>query len=397
MSSLPSLALPDADGTTTLHTMTPPRSFTRPSGRLTARTVLAAPHTVVDARATYTPGERPPVDWDATIAYRELLWSHGLGVAEAMDTSERGPWGLRWPQAQELIERSLAAAVQHDGLVLCGAGTDQLDHPAPSLAAVTEAYLEQLEFVQSRGGGAIVRASHALHRIARSTDDYLEVYDAVLDAVTEPAVVHWLGDVFDPDLRGYWGTTDLDETARILTALAERHAPRLRGIKVSILNEAREVAFRRGLPEGVHVLTGDDHNYPALLAGDGTHHSDGLLGIFTSLAPIASTALQSLESGDAATFRTELDATLPLAETMFEAPAGSYKTGVVFLAWLGGYQDAFRMVSGREGARSLQHLAQLFAHTDRLGLFTDPELTAHRMRHFLETSGVQQTSFARAS
>lgn len=397
MTTLPTLALPAPGGSLAHHTMSAPRTFALPSGPLTARTVLAAPHTVVDARAAYTPGERPPVDWDATIAYRELLWRHGLGVAEAMDTSERGPWGLRWPQAQELIDRSLAAAARHDGLVLCGAGTDQLVGASPSLDAVKEAYLEQLEFVQSRGGGVIVRASHALHQVARSTEDYLEVYDAVLDAVTEPAVVHWLGEVFDPDLRGYWGTTDLDETARVLTDLARRHAPRLRGVKVSILDQAREEAFRRGLPEGVHVLTGDDHNYPALLEGDGTHHSDGLLGIFTSLAPVASAALQSLQAGDTATFRAELDATLPLAETMFEAPAASYKTGVVFLAWLGGHQDAFRMVSGREGARSLQHLSQLFVHADRLGLFTDPELAAHRMRHFLETSGVEQASFARAS
>lgn len=397
MTTLPSIALPTADGTLTRHTMSSPRLVTLPSGRLTARTVLAAPHTVVDARATYTPGELPPVDWDATIAYRELLWSHGLGVAEAMDTSERGPWGLRWPQAQELIERSLAAAARHDGLVLCGAGTDQLTDARPSLAGITEAYLEQLEFVQSRGGGAIIRASHALHRVARSTEDYLQVYDAVLGAVTEPCVVHWLGEVFDPDLRGYWGTSDLDETARVLTDLAERHASRLRGIKVSILDQRREESFRRGLPEGVHVLTGDDHNYPALLAGDGTHHSDGLLGIFTSLAPVASAALQALEAGDPATFRAELDATLPLAATMFEAPAASYKTGVVFLAWLGGHQDAFRMVSGREGARSLQHLAELFAHADRLGLFPDPELAAHRMRSFLATSGVEQPSLARAS
>lgn len=396
MSPLPTLALPGADGRTLRHTMSTPRTFTLPRGRLTARTVLAAPHTVVDARAAYTPGERPPVDWDATIAYRELLWRHGLGVAEAMDTSERGPWGLRWPQAQELIDRSLTAAATHDGLVLCGVGTDQLDDPRPSLGAVKEAYLEQLEFVQSRGGGAIIRASHALHRVARSTQDYLDVYDAILGAVTEPAVVHWLGEVFDPDLRGYWGTTDLDETARILTDIAERHASRLRGIKVSVLDKHVEVAFRRGLPDGVHVLTGDDHNYPELLAGDGTHHSDGLLGIFTSLAPIASTALQALEAGDATTFRAELDATLPLAATMFETPAASYKTGVVFLAWLGGHQDAFRMVSGREGARSLQHLSQLFVHFDRLGLFPDPDLAAHRMGLLLETSGVDQ-AVARAS
>lgn len=384
------VSLPGSDGRLVEHRLHEPRSFPTPSAPFTARHCYAAPHVVADVTADYTPGISPPVDWDKTLEFRRYLWKYGIGVAEAMDTSERGPGGLTWPQAQELISRSLEAAREAGGRIVCGAGAEQLDASRPSLDDITRAYVEQLDFIESRGGSAVIRASHALVAVARSADDYLKVYGEILSQAQRPVIIHWLGAVFDPTLTGYWGSKDLNAARRTVVELAHRHESKLAGIKFSLLDAESERQLRERLPPGTLVFTGDDYNYPSLLLGDGRTHSHALLGILDPIAPIASVAFQALEAGDEQAFMAELSSTVPLAIRMFEEPVGSYKTGVVFLAYLRGLQPHFRMVSGHEGMRSLRHLCELFVLADRLGMFPDPDLTAARMRAVLAVSGVTE-------
>jgi hypothetical protein len=382
------LMLPGDGGTLRRHAMRAPAAFAKPERPFARRRALAAAHVVVDALAEYTPGQTPPVDWEATLAFRRHLWSYGIGVAEAMDTSERGPGGLVWSQAQQLIASSLQAAPQWDGAIVCGAGTEQLTTDLPSVSAVADAYIEQVEFIEGHGGSAVIRASHALTTAARCAEDYLDVYSQVLSAARRPAIVHWLGEVFDPSLRGYWGHTDLDQTMDVVLEMAQRNATKLDGIKFSLLDAELESRFRKLLPAGVRCYTGDDYDYPSLILGDGQSHSDGLLGVLDPIGPIASAALQALDAGDGDRYTTLMESTVALALRMFEAPASRYKIGTVFIAYLSGHQNHFRMVSGREGMRSLRHLANLFALADEIGLFPDPELACRRMKYVLALSGI---------
>ncbi|MFI5614216.1 DUF993 family protein [Amycolatopsis sp. NPDC051903] len=383
------LVLPTADGGTTRHVMHEAVDYPHHPAPFSSRTVLAAAHVVADTRADYQPGQEPPVDWEATVAFRQHLFSYGVGIAEAMDTSERGPGGLSWRQAQELIRLGVAAAREAGAAVVAGAGTDQLTAAAPALNQIVEAYLEQLEFVQAQGSAAVLRASHALVSVAQTADDYLSVYRDVLAKTDKPAIVHWLGTGFDPSLAGYWGHTDVLAAMDVVVQLARDNAEKLEGIKFSLLDHELEQEFRRRLPAGVKVFTGDDYGYTDLLLGDGEHHSHGLLGVLDPIAPIASAGFAALDAGDEAGFTETMNRSIPLAVKMFEAPADRYKVGTVFVAWLSGHQDHYRMVSGREGMRSLQHLTDLFVLTDELGLFPDPELAAHRMRLLLAAEGVE--------
>lgn len=383
------LTIPASDGSLISHRLRQPVDYPTHPMRFRSRSVFAAPHVVADVRAEYTPGVRPPVDWDATMEFRRHLWSYGIGVAEGMDTSERGAGGLDWSQAKELIRRGLAEAAVVDGDIVCGAGTDQLATDRPALAEVIEAYLEQIEFVEGHGGATVIRASHALATVARSQEDYLEVYDAVLGATTRPAIVHWLGTKFDPALRGYWGHDDVREAVDVVVQMAHDNVKNLRGIKFSLLDEELEKEFRRLVPPTIEIFTGDDYGYTDLLRGDGEHHSHGLLGVLDPIAPIASLGFARLDAGDEDGFASVMNSTIPLAVKMFEPPAASYKVGVVFLAWLSGHQSHFRMVTGREGWRSIQHLVALFVLADELGLFPDPGLAAHRMRALLAVSGIE--------
>ncbi|MET7991799.1 DUF993 family protein [Amycolatopsis sp. NPDC005232] len=384
-----SLVVPTLDGGTTRHVMHEAVDYPRHPAPFASRTVLAAAHVVADARADYQPGHRPPVDWEATIAFRQHLFSYGVGIAEAMDTSERGPGGLDWSQAQELIRLGVAAARESGAAVVAGAGTDQLTSARPELAEIVDAYTEQLEFVQAQGSAAVLRASHALVSVAKTSDDYLSVYRDVLSKTDKPAIVHWLGTGFDPSLAGYWGHTDVLSAMDVVVQLARDNVEKLEGIKFSLLDHELEQEFRRRLPAGVKVFTGDDYGYTDLLLGDGEHHSHGLLGVLDPIAPIAAAGFAALDAGDEAGFTETMNRSIPLAVKMFEAPADRYKVGTVFVAWLSGHQDHFRMVSGREGMRSLQHLTDLFVLTDELGLFPDPELAAHRMRLLLATEGIE--------
>ena len=383
------ITLPGADGDLRTLRMREPVDFPKHPAPFTSRSVFAAPHVVADVRAEYTPGIRPPVDWEATMQFRRHLFSYGIGVAEGMDTSERGPGGLEWSQAQTLIRLGIETAGEVGGQIVCGAGTDQISSDAPSLAEVTDAYLEQLGFVEQLGGSAVIRASHALVAAARSADDYLQVYRTVLQAAQRPVIVHWLGTVFDPTLLGYWGSTDLDVATATVLTMARENVDKLRGIKFSLLDDEREREFRRQVPQGVEIFTGDDYGYTELLLGDGNHHSHGLLGVLDPIAPVASSAFAALDGGDRDGFRRHMDSTIPFAVKMFEPPASYYKVGVVFIAWISGHQDHFRMVTGREGFRSLQHLTDLFGYADELGILPDPELAAHRMRLLLAAGGIE--------
>jgi Protein of unknown function (DUF993) len=386
------ILLPDASGE--LHAYEPrtaPAEHTA-AGTPRSRVVYSAAHVVADPfrAAADAPAS---VDWDATLAFRRHLWSHGLGVAEAMDTAQRG-MGLDWAGAAELIRRSATEAKAVGGLIACGVGTDQLSateigYPY-SLDEIRAAYEEQLAVVEDAGSPAILMASRALAAVAKSPEDYLEVYGHLLRQASEPVILHWLGPMFDPALEGYWGSTDLDAATHTFLEVIAAHPDKVDGIKISLLDAQREIDLRRRLPDGVRCYTGDDFNYPELIAGDEHGFSHALLGIFDPLGPLAAQAVRILDTGDTAGFRALLDPTVELSRHLFGAPTRFYKTGVVFLAWLAGHQSHFTMVGGLQSARSLPHLARAYELADRIGLFPDPALAETRMRHLLTLHGVSQ-------
>jgi len=362
-----------------------PISQPRIAGNFTCRTAYAAAHVVADPFACSVDAA---VDWDATLAFRRHLWTHGFGVAEAMDTAQRG-MGLDWGAARDLIARSVREALSVGGQIACGAGTDQLPAEAPvTLEQVLEAYQEQAEFVEAQGGRLILMASRALARCARHADDYAWVYERILSQVQRPAILHWLGDMFDPALAGYWGSPNLDQAAAGCLAVIRRNASKIDGVKMSLLDADREIRMRIDLPPGVKMYTGDDFNYDRLILGDGLYHSHALLGIFDAIAPVAAAALEALDRGEVAAYRRWMTPTVPLSRHIFEAPTYSYKTGIVFLAYLNGHQKHFRMVAGQESARSVVHLSQLFRLASDAGLLPDPELAVSRMKLVLALAGV---------
>ncbi|MFB7504217.1 dihydrodipicolinate synthase family protein [Streptomyces broussonetiae] len=379
------IQLPCADGT--LRTYEPraePLAVT-PGTRFTSRTVFAAAHVVADPYADVSPDSPAAVDWDATLAFRRHLWSHGLGVAEAMDTAQRG-MGLDWAGAAELIRRSAAEARSVGGRIACGVGTDQITGGSP--ARIRAAYEEQLAVVEESGARAILMASRALAATASGPEDYLEVYGHLLRQCAEPVILHWLGPMFDPALEGYWGAADLDAATEVFLQVIAAHPDKVDGIKVSLLDARREIDLRRRLPRAVRCYTGDDFHYPELIAGDERGFSHALLGIFDPLGPPAAQAVRVLDTGDAAGFRGLLDPTVELSRHLFQAPTRFYKTGVVLLAWLAGHQSHFTMVGGLQSARSLPHLARAYELADTLGLFPDPKLAEERMKNLLSLYGV---------
>ena len=352
-----------------------------------SRTVYSAAHVVADPFADVSPDSPAAVDWDATLAFRRHLWSHGLGVAEAMDTAQRG-MGLDWECAAELIRRSAAEATSVGGRIACGVGTDQI--ASGSLAEVRAAYEEQLAVVEESGAQAILMASRALAAAASGPEDYLEVYGHLLRQSAEPVVLHWLGPMFDPALEGYWGSSDLDAATDTFLEVIAAHPDKVDGIKVSLLDARREIDIRRRLPKGVRCYTGDDFNYPELIAGDEQGFSHALLGIFDPLGPLAAQAVRVLDTGDVQGFRELLDPTVGLSRHLFQTPTRFYKTGVVFLAWLAGHQSHFTMVGGLQSSRSLPHFATAYELADGLGLFPDPKLAEERMKTLLSVYGVNQ-------
>ena len=389
MSSKFQLQLPTGQGTLEAFQLSEPQAFPARAAAPFNRVAYSAAHVVADARAAINPWLDCAIDWDATIAYRRHLWQLGLGVAEAMDTAQRG-MGLDWPTSLELIRRSIEAARDVPGAFLAsGAGTDHLaPEAARSVDDVIRAYEEQVAAIEHLGGRIILMASRALARVARSADDYHRVYDRILSQVREPVIIHWLGDMFDPALAGYWGSADPMVAMDVATAVINRHAAKVDGVKISLLDKDKEIVMRRRLAPGVRMYTGDDFNYAELIAGDEQGHSHALLGIFDAIAPAASAALSALAAGDRARFDAILAPTVPLSRHIFQAPTRFYKTGVVFMAWLNGLQDHFVMVGGQQSTRSLPHFAQLFRLADAAGLLQRPELAVARMNSLLALHGV---------
>ena len=385
-----SIKLPEAGGGLAEYRLSEPKRFAAPGGRPLNRIALAAAHVVADPLADVDPWLTAAPDWERTIAFREHLWSLGLGVAEAMDTAQRG-MGLDWPMALELIKRSVAAARGRKGaVVFSGAGTDHLDPAeARTLDDVIRAYEEQIAAIEAVGGRIILMASRALVRVARSPDDYARVYGRLLGQVKEPVIIHWLGDMFDPALAGYWGSRDLDAAMATAVDILNASAAKVDGVKISLLDKDKEIVMRRHLAKGVRMYTGDDFNYAELIAGDAQGYSDALLGIFDAIAPAASAALGALAAEDLETFHSILAPTVPLSRHIFKAPTRFYKTGVVFMAYLNGHQDHFTMVGGQESTRSTLHLAELFRLADKAGLLAEPERAVVRMRRVLALRGIE--------
>jgi hypothetical protein len=378
------------DGKIAPYTLTgTPIALTKRDAKAFPRIAYAAAHVVADPLADNDPWLTPAIDWERTLAFRHRLWDLGLGVAEAMDTAQRG-MGLGWPEARDLIRRALnEAAGRKDALIACGAGTDHLT-PGPDVTADTilRAYEEQIETVEAAGGRIILMASRALAAAAKGPDDYIRVYDRILRQVRKPVIIHWLGEMFDPALEGYWGDGDHLKAMSTCLEVIEAHADKVDGIKISLLSKEKEVAMRRQLPKGVRMYTGDDFNYAELIAGDEEGHSDALLGIFDAIAPAASAALEALGRKSNHEFFDLLEPTVPLSRHIFKAPTRFYKTGVVFLAYLNGLQDHFVMVGGQQSTRSLTHLAELFRLADKARVLADPELAASRMQKVLAVHGV---------
>lgn len=373
-----------------VYNYTPTREPLMPAARksFATRVAFAAAHVVLDPLKTAEPLTNPVVDWESTLAYREYLWSLGFGVAEAMDTAQRG-MGLDWPLALELIQRSTAAAKARGAVVASGAGTD---HLAPgshlTLQDVTNAYLQQCEAIEAVDGRIILMASRALAAVARHADDYASVYATVLRQICQPAILHWLGPMFDPALQGYWGGDTIAAAMENCLAVIRAHKEKIDGIKISLLDAELEISMRRNLPTGVRMYTGDDFNYDRLILGDEKGHSDALLGIFDAIAPAASLALAALDADDLPRYHRLLEPTVPLSRHIFASPTQHYKAGVVFLAFLNGFQSHFRMVGGLESARSTAHLCELFVLADKAGVLRNPELATERMRNFLLLAGV---------
>lgn len=357
------------------------------TGKLpSSRIAYAAAHVVIDPFASNP--FAAVLDMERTLAYRRYLWSLGFGVAEAMDTAQRG-MGLDWPTAKQLIHLSASEARALGAEIACGANTDQLDPDrTATLDDVIAAYEEQCEVIEAAGGRVILMASRALARCAKSPDDYRRVYSRLLSNLSQPAILHWLGEAFDPQLKGYWGGRDEDEGMATCLDIVSEHKKKIDGIKISLLDQQREVDMRRLLPAGVRMYTGDDFHYPELIKGDASGHSDALLGIFDGIAPAAALALHALDAGDSQRYDELLAPTLPLSRHIFQSPTFYYKTGLVFLAYLNGHQSHFRMLHGLESARSVVHLAELFVYVDQARLLNDPELAVARLQPVLALAGI---------
>ncbi len=380
------IALPDEAGRVSDYTLTGTPIAAAPLGAEPARVVFSAAHVVADPFTARDPTGPAAVDWEATMAFRRHLAGLGLGIAEAMDTAQRG-MGLDWTGALELIARTKRELP--DALVFNGCGTDHLSpSEARSVEDVRRAYLEQVEAIQRVGGRIILMASRALARVAASPDDYVAVYHDVLAACDQPVILHWLGEMFDPALAGYWGAQSFEEAMETALAVIHENAAKVDGIKISLLDKDKEIVMRRRLPAGVKMYTGDDFNYPELIAGDAEGHSHALLGIFDPLAVAVGRAIGQLGAGDVAGFHATLDPTVPLARLIFRAPTQYYKTGVVFMAYLNGFQDHFVMLGGQQALRPLPYFTDVFRLADQCGLLRDPERATDRMRALLKVYGV---------
>ena len=383
-----SLTLLAGDGATSAAAVNEPTALTRPHGPLTARVAYAAAHVVPRASADNTPGQPADIDWDATLAYRHHLFSWGLGVADAMDTAQRN-MGLDPAAVRELISRSAAEASAAGARIVVGVNTDHVEDELITLPQVIDAYKEQLFHAEDAGAGAVLMASRHLARAAQSADDYRRVYDEVLAVASQPVVLHWLGTAFDPQLAGYFGSDDWRVAADTVVDIIAGNPQAVSGIKMSLLDAQSEIAVRRRLPASARMFTGDDFHYCELIEGDEQGSSDALLGAFAALGPHASGAIQALGEGDVARYREILQPTEELSRQIFAAPTFYYKTGVAFMSWLNGHQEAFQMVGGLHSARSLSHLSRIVELANACGALERPDLAASRWHALLGLNGIE--------
>jgi hypothetical protein len=411
----------DRDGRTRTEPLAAAPIFSKPTGPLRSRVAYAAAHVIPRPWANNVPGAPADIDWDATLAFRRHVWSWGLGVADAMDTAQRN-MGLDAAATRELVTRSATEARSAGGALVVGVNTDHVDDEFISLDAVIDAYLSQLEYAEDAGAGIVLMASRHLARAAESTADYERVYSAVLARASAPVILHWLGEAFDPVLAGYFGCGSVAEASDTVIRIIEANADKVSGIKMSLLDADAEIAVRSQLPETATMFTGDDFNYVGLIAGSddtvgrvarnerietgsrgldtlaGAHYStngtslqtysNALLGAFAAIAPNASAAIQALDRGDPDAYQRILGPTEELSRQIFAAPTFYYKTGIAFLSWLNGHQDAFSMVGGLHSARSLPHLAEIVRLANACGALERPELAATRWNGLLAQSGV---------
>jgi len=385
------MLLPSYQGTLEDYTPTGHPLLPRAPRTPLTRTAFAAAHVVSNPLKDRDPWVgRPAVDWENTLRFRHTLWDQGLGLAEAMDTAQRG-MGVDWLTAKELIERTMVEAKAHPlkPRVACGAGADQFDlADLTSEEAIIAAYSEQMEAIEVAGGQIIIMASRAMAALRGDPEVYARVYGRLIGQASSPVILHWLGDMFDQALKGYWGDDDLDRATDSVLDIINTHAGKIDGIKISLLEQSREEAFRARLPDGVRLYTGDDFNYAALIEGDGTHYSHALLGIFAAIAPAASQALEALAKGDTATYHALLGPTVPLSREIFKAPTQFYKAGIAFLAWLNGSQEHFVMPAGFQSSREIAHYAEVFRLADKARLLSQPDLAQHRMGVLLALHGI---------
>ncbi len=385
------MRLPTYSGTLEDYQLTGTPLVPRPPRVPFNRTAFAAAHVVSDPLADRDPWiGRPAVDWENTLKFRHYLWDQGLGLAEAMDTAQRG-MGVDWPTAKELIERTMSEAKAHPlkPRVACGAGTDQFEiSELTTEAALVAAYSEQMEAIEAAGGQVIIMASRAMAANGTGPDFFARVYGRLIEEAKDPVILHWLGDMFDPALKGYWGHDDLDAAADAVLSLIEAYADQIDGIKISLLEQSREEAFRARLPDGVRLYTGDDFNYAALIEGDGVRYSHALLGIFAAIAPAAAQGLEALADGETKRFHDLLGPTVPLSREIFKRPTQFYKAGIAFLAWLNGAQDHFIMPGGFQSSREITHYAEVFRLAASARLLAQPELAKHRMGTLLALHGI---------
>lgn len=385
------MRLPTYDNTVVDYALTGTPLIPRAPQSAFNRTAFAAAHVVSDPLADRDPWQgRPAVDWDNTLRFRHTLWDQGLGLAEAMDTAQRG-MGVDWLTAKELIERTMREAKAHPlkPRVACGAGTDQYDlADLTSEDMLVRAYSEQMEAIEAAGGQVILMASRAMAAFGGGPEVYGRVYGRLIAQAQHPVILHWLGDMFDPLLAGYWGARDLDAASASVLALIEAHESKIDGIKISLLEQAREEAFRLRLPASVRLYTGDDFNYAALIEGADGHYSHALLGIFAAIAPAAAQALEALAKGDRTTYHTLLGPTVPLSREIFKSPTQYYKAGIAFLAWINGAQSHFIMPAGFQSSREIAHYAQVFRLADQARLLRDPDLACARMEQMLALYGI---------
>lgn len=355
------------------------------------RTAFAAAHVVSDPLTERDPWIAPPaIDWENTLSFRHWLWDQGLGLAEAMDTAQRG-MGVDWPSAKALIERTMVEAKAHPlkPRVACGAGTDQF--PLEELTtseAILAAYQEQMDAIEAAGGQVILMATRALPNINATSDTYQAIYASLLAEAKEPVILHWLGEMFDPALAGYWGASDFETTSATVLQIINENQSKVDGIKISLLDQSLEEQFRGQLPEGVRLYTGDDFNYADLIAGDGQHYSHALLGAFAAIAPAASQALEALAKGDRQTYDAIFEPTVPLSREIFKAPTRFYKAGIAFLAWLNGAQSHFIMPAGLQSAREISHYAEVYRLADQCRVLSNPDLAEERMALLLKLHGI---------